>query len=155
MRPLGVILARHWPCLFAAQGEYECALVCSSDCHRLPITGQASHRTPRQVHAGARQCVPGKPHAGWGKVACSSQSAAHNEAAPPGRWDARRRAAALFEGEHDFTQFAALTPGAVRDPVKRMSRCAVAPEAGGALRVEVVGDAFLWKMVRHMVRAPP
>ena len=67
--------------------------------------------------------------------------------------DARRRAAALFEGEHDFTQFATRAPGAARDPVKRVARCAVVPEGGGALRVEVVGDAFLWKMVRHMVRA--
>ena len=66
-----------------------------------------------------------------------------------------RRAAALFEGEHDFTQFATLAPGAARDPVKRVAHCAVVPEGGGALRMEVVGDAFLWKMVRHMVRTHP
>ena len=74
------------------------------------------------------------------------------EEAPPRVQDACRRAAALLEGAHDFTQFATLAPGAARDPVKRVSRCAVVPEGGGALRVEVVGGAFLWKMVRHMVR---
>ena len=66
---------------------------------------------------------------------------------------AGRRAAALFEGKHDFTQFATMTPGAARDPVKRVARCEVMPVGDGALRVEVAGDAFLWKMVRHMVRA--
>ncbi|KAK9831937.1 hypothetical protein WJX81_001333 [Elliptochloris bilobata] len=67
--------------------------------------------------------------------------------------DLMQRAASLFEGEHDFTQFATLAPGGARNPVKRLTRCAVVPGSGADLRVEVVGDAFLWKMVRHMVGA--
>ena len=65
----------------------------------------------------------------------------------------RRRVAAAFEGEHDFTQFANLDPGAARTPVRRLARCDLLEGPGAELRVRIVGDGFLWKMVRHMVGA--
>jgi tRNA pseudouridine38-40 synthase len=71
-----------------------------------------------------------------------------------GRRRARRgrQAAAAFEGEHDFAQFANL-PERDADPVRRVARCALVAGPGPALRIEVAGDGFLWRMVRHMVRA--
>jgi tRNA U38,U39,U40 pseudouridine synthase TruA len=47
-------------------------------------------------------------------------------------------AAALFQGTHDFTQFANLSPAnEYRHPVKRLSRCEVVDLPDG-FRVEVV-----------------
>ena len=63
-----------------------------------------------------------------------------------------RQAAAAFEGEHDFAQFANL-PERDADAVRRVARCALVAGPGPALRIEVTGDGFLWRMVRHMVRA--
>ena len=47
-------------------------------------------------------------------------------------------AAALFQGTHDFTQFANLSPAnEYRHPVKRLSRCQVVDLPDG-FRIEVV-----------------
>jgi tRNA U38,U39,U40 pseudouridine synthase TruA len=49
-----------------------------------------------------------------------------------------RTAAALFQGEHDFTQFANLSPAnEYRHPIKRLSRCEVVDLPDG-FRIEVV-----------------
>ena len=60
-----------------------------------------------------------------------------------------RRAAALLEGEHDFTAFCAN-----RRMKKSAVRCLesiVISENGGELRFELTGDGFLYNMVRIIV----
>lgn len=37
--------------------------------------------------------------------------------------------------------------------MRRLSRCELLEGPGAELRVCIVGDGFLWKMVRHMVGA--
>ncbi len=61
-----------------------------------------------------------------------------------------RQAAELFVGTHDFTAFAANSKQAVDNPVKTIHRLEVV-EHGGGLYVNVVGNSFLYKMVRSIV----
>lgn len=64
---------------------------------------------------------------------------------------AMRDAASALTGRHDFTQLSNDNPERLgRDPVKTLSRVAVV-EVEGGLRVEVTGDGFLYRMVRHIV----
>lgn len=64
-----------------------------------------------------------------------------------------REAASLFVGTHDFTQFANLSPSnEYRHPVKHLTRCDVVALPDG-FRIEVEGNGFLYKQVRHMVGA--
>lgn len=52
----------------------------------------------------------------------------------------RREAAALFQGEHDFRQFANLSPAnEYRHPVKRLARCDIVGLPDG-FRIEVDAD---------------
>ena len=57
-----------------------------------------------------------------------------------------RQAAALLEGEHDFAAFHSTGSG-VRDTVRRLYRVR-AEEWEGMLRLEFVGNGFLYNMVR-------
>lgn len=60
-------------------------------------------------------------------------------------------AADALAGTHDFTHFAAASRGDDdRDPVKTITSVRVA-DSHGLLRVTVVGNSFLYKMVRRMV----
>jgi tRNA pseudouridine38-40 synthase len=64
---------------------------------------------------------------------------------------AMRRAAADLLGEHDFTPFS-VNPRSdePRDPVKTLHRCEV-QELDRLLMITVVGNAFLYRMVRRLV----
>ncbi|PNH09854.1 tRNA pseudouridine synthase A 1 [Tetrabaena socialis] len=67
---------------------------------------------------------------------------------------AMRGAAALLQGTHDFTQLSNTGEAARRrDPIKTLRRVAVVElgeAAPGGLRIEVEGNGFLYKMVRHI-----
>ena len=63
---------------------------------------------------------------------------------------AMRGAAAALLGTHDFASFRA-AGGAGRTSVRTLTRLDLAGEAGGELRFEVEGDAFLRHMVRNLV----
>jgi tRNA pseudouridine38-40 synthase len=75
--------------------------------------------------------------------------------AAPDRVDLRALEAAAreFVGEHDFSAFSSASEdGWRRSPVRWVTRLDVAPLPGGA-RLEVSGEGFLFKQVRHMVGA--
>jgi tRNA pseudouridine38-40 synthase len=65
---------------------------------------------------------------------------------------AMQRAATFFEGEHDFSSLATKGPGGDRDDscVRRLHAVRVG-QSKNLLTVNVVGDAFLYKMVRTIV----
>lgn len=56
-------------------------------------------------------------------------------------------AARLFKGTHDFTNFSKRSK---RSPVRTIDEISVT-QKGRMLRVDVVGESFLWNMVRKMV----
>ena len=60
-----------------------------------------------------------------------------------------RRAAALLEGEHDFTAFCA-NRRMKKSAVRRLESIVIS-ENGGELRFELTGDGFLYNMVRIIV----
>lgn len=73
----------------------------------------------------------------------------------PGRLDleALGAAAAAFVGTHDFSVFSNRPRDAsARSRVREIRRCTLSALPGGA-RIEVEGDGFLYKQVRHMVGA--
>ncbi len=62
--------------------------------------------------------------------------------------DKMKSAAPLFEGEHDFKAFCA-AGGSQNTTVRRLSRVRVYdPDDEGIIKIEVVGEAFLYNMVR-------
>lgn len=65
--------------------------------------------------------------------------------------DLMRQAAQRFVGTHDFTSFAneARSGCAAHDAVRALYRLDVVPEDGG-VRLEFVGEGFLYKMVRNI-----
>ena len=63
-----------------------------------------------------------------------------------------RRGAKLFEGAHDFAQFAGPLPEPGASTVRRIVRTAVY-ECGGVVTIEIEGNAFLPHMVRRMAGA--
>jgi len=63
---------------------------------------------------------------------------------------AMREAAAHLVGEHDFSSFAANPKREVESHVRRVHRVEVVP-VDGLLCFDVVGESFLYKMVRGMV----
>lgn len=64
-----------------------------------------------------------------------------------------RQVASLFEGTHNFRQFANLSPSNEwRDPIKTLTRFDVIDTPTG-FSFEIEGNGFLYKMVRHMVGA--
>jgi tRNA pseudouridine38-40 synthase len=68
---------------------------------------------------------------------------------------AMRRAAAVFLGTHDFSSFATRSNFVPRSTVRTVTRLELATDATAPSRVSLVieADAFLYKMVRNVVRA--
>jgi tRNA pseudouridine38-40 synthase len=66
-----------------------------------------------------------------------------------------RRAAAVFLGTHDFSSFATRSNFVPRSTVRTVTRLELATDATDPSRVSLVieADAFLYKMVRNVVRA--
>lgn len=65
-----------------------------------------------------------------------------------------RRAAALFEGEHDFRSFSANRKDGkdeTRDTVRTIERASVEEASSGRLEIVFEGNGFLYKMVRFLV----
>lgn len=61
-----------------------------------------------------------------------------------------RRAAALFEGRHDFSHFCNIPKPAQRgkwNPVRLIQRFAIVEQSDG-FRAEIEGTGFLWKQCR-------
>jgi len=69
--------------------------------------------------------------------------------------DAMRRAAALLEGQHDFSSFSANSRRKIRTMVRTLWRLSVRKQ-GSMVTISVLGDGFLYKMVRslagHLIR---
>ena len=65
--------------------------------------------------------------------------------------DAMKRAATLFEGEHDFAAFCA-AGGSQDTTVRRVNKVTVdvSPEDPNMIEIRVTGEAFLYNMVRIM-----
>ena len=63
---------------------------------------------------------------------------------------ARREAALLFVGRHDFRSFTANRGGELKDPIRTLSRCEVRRN-GREIIVILEGEGFLYKMCRGIV----
>jgi len=61
--------------------------------------------------------------------------------------EAMKKAAPLFEGEHDFAAFCA-AGGSQNTTVRRLNHVEVRSGANGLIEIEVTGEAFLYNMVR-------
>ncbi|MBP5179695.1 MAG: tRNA pseudouridine(38-40) synthase TruA [Clostridiales bacterium] len=62
--------------------------------------------------------------------------------------EAMKKAAPFFEGEHDFAAFCA-AGGSQNTTVRRLTKVEVHdPDENGIIEIEVVGEAFLYNMVR-------
>ena len=61
--------------------------------------------------------------------------------------DAMRKAAPYFAGEHDFASFCA-AGGSQNTTVRRLNKVEVREPEEGLIEIEVVGEAFLYNMVR-------
>jgi tRNA pseudouridine38-40 synthase len=61
--------------------------------------------------------------------------------------EAMAQAAAMMEGEHDFTGFAAAGHGRL-STVRRVHSCRVVAAGPERVRLDVAGSGFLWNMVR-------
>lgn len=66
--------------------------------------------------------------------------------------DLATRAAKLFEGEHDFTAFAA-NRGKPETDTRRHIRAVRVRTRGGLLEIEIEADGFLYKMARMIAGA--
>lgn len=65
--------------------------------------------------------------------------------------DAMRRAAALFEGVHDFRNFCRMDAENVKSFTRNVLECSIADSEDGKLMyIKVRGSAFLWHQVRCM-----
>jgi tRNA pseudouridine38-40 synthase len=63
--------------------------------------------------------------------------------------EAMRRASAALIGRHDFTTFSAASPQAAADPVRTIARIELMA-FGDFVCIVVVGDGFLYRMVRRI-----
>lgn len=61
--------------------------------------------------------------------------------------EAMKKAAPLFEGEHDFAAFCAVG-GSQNTTVRKLNHVEVRSSEEGLIEIEVVGEAFLYNMVR-------
>lgn len=61
--------------------------------------------------------------------------------------EAMKKAAPYFEGEHDFAAFCA-AGGSQNTTVRRLNKVEVRTTPDGLIEIEVVGEAFLYNMVR-------
>ncbi|KAK9819928.1 hypothetical protein WJX72_003984 [[Myrmecia] bisecta] len=67
--------------------------------------------------------------------------------------DLMREAASMFVGTHNFSKFCNYSPdGKKRNPIKTVRRFDMVHVDNG-LRFEIEGNAFMYKMVRHMMGA--
>ena len=57
----------------------------------------------------------------------------------------------MFEGRHDFTNFARLEEG--NDPIRRVLHCRPWVANGRIVGFEIRGEAFLWNMIRRIAAA--